>query len=62
MQLDGEGVDARFVVRDRDSKFSGDFDEVFRSEGIRVDQGARAGAAGASARRALGRKPTARVP
>lgn len=26
----------RFVVRDRDAKFSGPFDEVFRSEGIRV--------------------------
>src|SRR5207249_10161834 len=36
MQLDDEGVDARFVVRDRDSKFSRDFDEHCRSEGIRV--------------------------
>ena len=36
MQFDDEGVDARFVVRDRDSKFSRNFDEVFRSEGIRV--------------------------
>ena len=36
MQLDDEGVDARFVVRDRDSKFTRDFDEVFCSEGIRV--------------------------
>jgi len=26
----------RFVVRDRDSKFSGPFDEVFRTEGVRV--------------------------
>jgi putative transposase len=26
----------RFLVHDRDSKFSGDFDEVFRSEGITV--------------------------
>jgi putative transposase len=37
MRLDDEGVERpRFVIRDRDSKFSRDFDEVFRSEGIRV--------------------------
>lgn len=36
MQLDDEDVRPRFLVRDRDSKFSRDFDEVFRSEGIRV--------------------------
>jgi putative transposase len=36
MRLDHEAVQARFVIRDRDRKFSRDFDEVFRSEGIRV--------------------------
>jgi putative transposase len=36
MQLDDESVRPRFLVRDRDSKFTGEFDEVFRSEGIRV--------------------------
>ncbi len=36
MRLEDEGVRARFLIRDRDSKFSRDFDEVFRSEGIRV--------------------------
>jgi putative transposase len=36
MQLDEVDVRPRFLVRDRDSKFTRDFDEVFRSEGIRV--------------------------
>jgi putative transposase len=38
MRLDDEGVPPRFLIRDRDSKFTRDFDEVFRSEGIRVIQ------------------------
>jgi len=36
MQLDDEDARPRFLVRDRDSKFTREFDEVFRSEGIRV--------------------------
>src|SRR5712691_4377351 len=36
MQLGDEDVQPRFLIRDRDSKFTRDFDEVFRSEGIRV--------------------------
>ena len=36
MQLDDEEVRPRFLVRDRDSKFTRDFDDVFRSQGIRV--------------------------
>jgi putative transposase len=33
----GEGLTGiRFLIRDRDSKFSGPFDEVFRSEGVRI--------------------------
>jgi len=35
-ELDDTGVRPLFLVRDRDSKFTRDFDEVFRSEGIRV--------------------------
>jgi putative transposase len=36
MQLEDKDVQHRFLIRDRDSKFTRDFDEVFRSEGIRV--------------------------
>jgi hypothetical protein len=36
MRLDDDDVHPRFLVRDRDSKFTREFDEVFRSEGIRV--------------------------
>jgi putative transposase len=36
MQVDDEGIHPRVLVRDRDNKFTRDFDEVFRSEGIRV--------------------------
>jgi transposase InsO family protein len=36
MQLDDDGAQPRFLIRDRDSKFTHEFDEVFRSEGIRV--------------------------
>ena len=32
MQLEDKGVEPRFLVRERDSKFTRDFDEVFRSE------------------------------
>jgi transposase InsO family protein len=34
LEVGGSGV--RFLIRDRDSKYSGPFDEVFRSEGIRI--------------------------
>jgi transposase InsO family protein len=34
--LDFSVQGVRFLIRDRDSKYSGPFDEVFRSEGIRI--------------------------
>jgi putative transposase len=34
--LDVSDLGMRFLIRDRDSKYSGPFDEVFRSEGIRI--------------------------
>ena len=34
--LDFSDRGVRFLIRDRDSKYSGPFDEVFRSEGIRI--------------------------
>jgi transposase InsO family protein len=34
--LDFSDSGVRFLIRDRDSKYSGAFDEVFRSEGIRI--------------------------
>jgi hypothetical protein len=36
LPVDGRLANVRFLIRDRDSKFSGPFDEVFRSEGVRV--------------------------
>jgi transposase InsO family protein len=36
MHLEDEGVAPRFLIRDRDSKFGREFDEVFRSQGLRV--------------------------
>ena len=45
----------RFLIRDRDSKFTGAFDEVFRSEGIRtIRSPARAPQANAIAERLVG--------
>jgi putative transposase len=34
--LDDQGVSVRFLLRDHDAKFTGSFDEVFRSEGGQV--------------------------
>jgi putative transposase len=34
--LDFSEQGVRFLIRDRDSKYSGPFDEIFRSEGIKI--------------------------
>ncbi len=36
MALDDQGVQPRVLIHDRDSKYGREFDEVFRSEGIRI--------------------------
>ena len=36
MALQDEGRSPGFLIHDRDTKFSGSFDEVFRSEGLRI--------------------------
>jgi transposase len=56
MQLDEDGIGLpRFLARDRDSKFTREFDEVFRSEGVRVIKApARAPKARAHAERWVG--------
>ena len=38
MDLDDAAVTPRFLLRDRDTKYVGQFDEIFRSEGARVVQ------------------------
>jgi hypothetical protein len=45
--------DIRFLIRDRDRKYSGPSDEAFRSEGIRIVEDTAAGAAGERDRGAL---------
>jgi transposase InsO family protein len=36
--LADRAADLRFLIRDRDTKFTASFDEVFRSEGMRIIQ------------------------
>jgi hypothetical protein len=55
MDLGDKGIRPRCLVRDRDSKFTRDFDEVFRSEVIRVIKApVQAPKAGAHAERWVG--------
>jgi transposase InsO family protein len=34
--IDDEGITAKFLVRDRDTKYVASFDEVFRNEGAQI--------------------------
>jgi putative transposase len=36
MDLDSKIAEFRFFIRDRDAKFTGAFDEIFASEGVRI--------------------------
>ena len=62
MQLNDDGVRPRFLVRDRDSKFTHDFDEIFRSEGIRVIKAPLRAPQARAPCRALDRGPPPRMP
>jgi transposase len=57
MTIDDRQQPLRLLIHDRDSKFGGDFDSVFQSEGITVIRTpTRAGAERERTRRALGRQ------
>jgi hypothetical protein len=60
--LDFADQGVRFLVRDRDSNYSGPFDEVFRSEGIRIVKNASASTEGQRGRGALCADRARRVP
>jgi putative transposase len=62
MELGDEGIRPRFLVRDRDSKFTRDFDEGLPLRRNLSHQSAGRRAEGVGARRALGRKHSPRVP
>jgi putative transposase len=62
MTLDDEDVRPRFLVRDRDSKFTREFEEGLSLRGDPCNQSASTGAEGASARGTVGWHRAARVP
>jgi len=56
LAIAGTHEQKRILLRDRDSKFPGAFDEVFRTEGLRGDD-ARSGPEGERGRGAMGIRP-----
>jgi putative transposase len=60
--LSERAIPARFLIHDRDSKFSRAFDEVFRSEGVEIIQHPISGPEGKRVRRTLGRHDSSRLP
>ncbi|HEY3034503.1 MAG TPA: hypothetical protein VGJ54_07575 [Streptosporangiaceae bacterium] len=59
IDLGGKIAGFRFLIRDRDAKFTGTFDEIFASEGVQKDSAA--DAAGELPCRTLGADRTSRV-
>jgi hypothetical protein len=59
---DERAAPIRFPIRDRDTKFTAAFDEVFQSEDIRIPPLAGSGAEGESDRGAPRRHPSPRMP
>jgi transposase len=62
MDLGERAGSFKFMIRDRDSKFTALFDEVFRAEGIRVVRTAASGASYERDHETLGRQCTSRDP
>ena len=62
MTLDDREPPLRFLIHDRDAKFTGGCDHVLQSQGIAVIRNARPGTERERSRRALGRQRPSRVP
>jgi len=61
MDLRDRNSSFSFLIRDRDAKFTGAFDEIFASEGLTISKDAAANAAGELLRREVDTHSTSRV-